>query len=319
MITRAREGIVAAFQKRAPHYRRKRAVAAIFKEAGYEELAQKLYDCQETEVLACCASCGNRWYVIQRCRQRVCPLCSYNEAKKRSQYLMAMTQHMKHPKMLTLTMPRSQDTPRNQIRFLRQCWNQLRRTALFKKVRGGAYQIELKPKPDGFHIHIHILMDAPYMPYQKVFSEWRRITGIEAPQVDIRAADNDSAKAYVCKYTAKSADYTHDKTDIVRWYEATKGQRLFATFGEWYNATLEELLPEGTEPPCAPPCPKCGAVGQMFYARDGPFIYGKDWTTVAAFYRGQLEAVRDISEIRTALEPPQPNQEPTPCENSDAS
>jgi hypothetical protein len=302
MITRAREGLIASLAKRKKHFRRKNAIADIFLAAGYENLSIKLRDCQQTEVLACCTSCGGRWWVIEKCKQRVCPLCSFEESKKRGKYLLAMTAHMTHPKMLTLTLPHSDNPPKEQIKFLRESFAKLRRTKLFANVVGGSYQIEVKPKTSGFHIHIHVLMDSPYMPYQKIFSTWAGITGNDSPQVDIRAADSDAAKVYVCKYTSKTADFTHDTDSIVRWYEATKGQRLFATFGKWYNATLDELMPEGTLPPEHPPCPHCGSQGTMFYARDGPFLFAKDWNSLAQSFQGQDPCSRDIPEVQAILD-----------------
>lgn len=320
IYTKARTGVIAALAKRKKHYRRKNAIADIMQKAGYAELATKLRNCQETESLVCCSECGAHWYVLTRCRQRICPLCAFEEAKRRAKFLKAMTAHMKYPKMLTLTMPRSSDEPQQQIRHLRQCFNKLRRHEVFSQVVGGAYQIEVKPKPDGWHIHLHAIFDGPYMPQQRIFTAWRTITGADVPQVDIRSADNDAAKEYVCKYASKAADYDRHSEDVVRWYQATKGQRLFATFGKWYNATMEELLPAGEFQPEAPPCPNCGRTQTAFFARDGPFLFGQDWTTLQRFYCGEDIDIRPIHEIRDELD--NPASEPAdsaPCTQNDPS
>ena len=196
---------------------------------------------------------------------------------------MAMTAHMTHPKLVTLTIERWDDDPREGIRYLRAQTNRMRRTKLFSCVKGGAYQIELKRKPIGWHIHIHLLLDAPYIPYQKLFSEWKRITGQAYVSTDIRSASTRAAREYVVKYPTKSASFdTHPET-IVDWYEATKGLRLFATFGKWFNATLSSIDPEVPQSDKGIPCPKCGEVKTCFYVRDGPFIFGGDaWRDVEA-------------------------------------
>lgn len=295
---------MAALPKRKKHYLRKRAVANTFREHHFDELSRKLYDCQETETLVCCSNCGSHWYVITKCRQRVCPLCAYEESQRRAAYLVAMTHQMKNVKLLTLTLPRSEIRAQDQIKTLRRYFSLLRRHALFKQVVGGAYQIEVKTKTDGFHIHMHILFDGPYMPRQMLFTAWREITDVEAPQVDIRAANDHGAAQYVCKYAAKSAQFYDDPQDIIRWYLATKGQRLFATFGRWYNAKFREIMPEGTFVPTPQPCPFCKTIGHTFYARDGPYMFGKDWQPMLRGLCGSDPIDIPIQQIRDELDKP---------------
>jgi hypothetical protein len=229
-------------------------------------------------------------------------LCSYEVAKRRGEYLIAMTSKMTHPKLITLTMPLWTQDPQVGIRFLRTAFNKLRKSKLFSVVKGGAYQIELKPKDNGWHIHIHALLDAPYLPYQRLFTVWKTILGTNAPQVDIRSADTRKAREYAAKYAAKSADfYSHPET-VVLWYEATKGQRLFATFGKWYNAKLEELTGEPEQPIPKAKCPNCDAESSVYLARDGPWIYGSaEWMRLTNIVVGEQALTLTIHEIRDAL------------------
>jgi hypothetical protein len=210
---------------------------------------------------------------------------------------------MKHPKMLTLTMPLWTGDPRLGIQELRRCWNKLRKHKLFRDVRGGAYQIEVKPKEVGWHIHIHVLMDSPYMPYQQLFSAWRNILECDAPQVHIVAADNVKQLEYVCKYTSKSADFSSASDTIVRWYYATRGLRLFATFGTWYNATLNDLDPNADERDPVSICPHCGAEATTFCARDGPFIFGgKEWNNISRFFHDMHDVEVEMEEVVEAVD-----------------
>jgi len=304
------QGLLTGIRKRRKHFLRKRRYADAFAEESLHSVANQLYACQETQVLAACTSCGHNWYVINRCRLRVCPLCSYEVAKKRGEFLKYLTKDMHHPKMMTLTMPLWREHPRDGINTLRDAFNKLRRTTLFKNVRGGAYQIELKDKAEGWHIHMHVLLDAPFLPYQRVFSEWRKIIGHHAPQVDVRAASSDKAKEYVCKYAAKSADFDTTPESIVRWYEATKGQRLFATFGEWYNVTIEDLDKETDFSYTVATCPACEKEQTIFLARDGPFVHGgKEWAEIKhAFLRGCPE-MREIEGANAEITDPERPEE----------
>jgi len=304
------KALLIGIRKRRRHFLRKRKYAHAFEEHGFEKIATQLYNCQETKVLACCSHCGGHWYVIHRCRLRVCPLCSYEVAKRRGEFLKYLTKDMQHPKMLTLTMPLWREDPRDGINTLREAFNKLRRTSLFKKVIGGAYQIELKDKQDGWHIHMHVLLDAPFLPYQRVFSEWKKIIGAKAPQIDVRAASSDKAKEYVCKYAAKSADFDTTPEAIVRWYEATKGQRLFATFGKWYNTKIEDLDNEQEISYTVAVCPYCETEQTIFLARDGPFVLGAEaWSDMKnAFLRGLDEHIAIAGVEAEITDPERPDE-----------
>jgi len=206
---------------------------------------------------------------------------------------------MKFPKLITLTMPTWTGEPREGIKYLRTAWNTLRKHKLFKTVRGGAYQIELKPKARGWHIHLHALVDCPFMPHQKLYSTWTAILGIPTSRIDIRAAKTTEQRAYAAKYAAKAADFYSDPDTVVLWYKATKGQRLFATFGHWYNVNLEELPHDGKLEKFVSTCPHCKSTGTVFLARDGPFFYGgKEWTKLSKYFMNDLPTEEVITEIR---------------------
>ena len=289
-------------KRRAKYFRKKRYMATVFREHGLDDVARHLDECQEAEQLVFCSHCGCAWHVPCKCRSRICPLCGYELAKERQKFLMALTANMAHPKLLTLTIERWKEDPHEGIHYLKACFAKLRGGKLFKKCKGGAYQIELKRKDDGWHIHVHALLDAPFLPYQQIFSEWRRITGIDVPQIDIRSAADLKAREYVCKYASKSAGYDTHPDDMVQWYLAAKGERLWGTFGEWYNVKADELDPEGFQPVPPRECPHCKAVGTTCLARAGPWIYGlEDWRVLEKTIAPDGVYVRKIAWIQEAL------------------
>ena len=287
---------------RTKHFRRKRKFAASFAAREILNVSGQLYDCEETKVLACCTNCAKNWYVINRCRLRVCPLCSYRVAKEREVYVHAMCRQMDFPKMITLTMPRWKLVPQDGIKHLRKCFSKLRRTKLFKTVVGGCYQVELVQKEDGWHIHLHALLDAKYIPRQKLWTEWGRIIGEKFPNVKIEAATNDAQKAYMCKYPVKAAEFDLSSDAIVDWYLATKGARLFSTFGKWYNKKIEDLDAEEMAEPFTPVCPHCNEESTTFLARDGPFMYGHDlWRKLESVMTEGKELIIDREDIKLIL------------------
>ena len=258
------------------HLRKKRIFAAAFESHGLTDVAKALRDCTETESLIFCSECGHNWYVPTKCRSRVCPICAWRMTQERAAYMEEMCKNMTHPKMLTLTMPTWTESPRDGIAFLRKSFTALRNRKIWRNVKGGAYQIELKPKDNGWHIHVHVILDSPFLPYQQLFSAWRDILKIPAPQIDIRAVPTRQARAYACKYAAKGADYDGNPDAIVQWYIATQGSRLWATFGAWYRVPKALLFAEEDGDDGPQRCPNCGRSGCIAFARDGPFILGPE-------------------------------------------
>ena len=300
--TKQRDSLILSIKARRKHFVRKNKYARIFRERGYDAVASKLNNCEETELLVCCNSCHAHWYVINHCRSRVCPLCSYKVSKERANYIRTMSKQMKYPKMLTLTMPRWTRSGQEGIKYLRDCFNKFKRQRVFKKVVGGAYQIEVKIKPDGYHIHMHIIYDGPYVPYQHIFTAWSKIIGEDAPQIRVESPKTAKAMEYVAKYAAKSADFDGDPNNIVEWYEATKGQRLFTTFGKWYNVKIEAMLnPDEIFVP-ENKCPFCASMGTAFFARDGPHIFGGDvWRSMKIAFTDNEPELKNILEVREQL------------------
>ena len=292
-------------RRRRKHFLLKNAYSKAFREAGYDKIARQLADCGETELLACCSSCGGHWWVPNHCRLRVCPLCSYRVSRERARFLLAMTAHMQHPKMLTLTQPLWTDDPHVGIKQLRKNFNKLRRHVLFKSVVGGAYLIEVNVKEHGYHIHMHILLDVPFIPYQKIFSAWSQILKFKAPSIDIRSATSQQARTSLAKDASKSACRRTPPEMIVEWYEATKGERLFTTFGKWFNAKIEDLDQELPGLQTAPACPHCGDVKSTFMARDGPYVWGHDdWRDLEKVFTRDLPTQRDFVDVKKALTDP---------------
>jgi len=272
---------------RAKHFARKREVAAAFDAAGYIDVADHLRDCQEVSLQCICRDCGEVIYIPDRCRLRVCPLCSYARARHRGRMILALTHRMQWPKLLTLTQPLWRGLPSDGIDYLREAWNKLRETQLFKMVKGGVYQIELKPSGDHWHIHLHALIDAPFLPYQQIFTAWTSILGVQHAEIDIQAATTDSQKIYAAKYCAKAADYEGTLPRVVAWYAITKGKRLFAGFGTWYNIKPEDVESETDWRPEPFACPKCGALKSCVLGIHVHFSCGP---AVAEYYQAMLAA-----------------------------
>lgn len=260
----------------------KNRYAAVFAAQDDEATATKMQDCTETLSLVICKSCHHRWYVVNHCRLRACPICSFQVSRARAKYLNALCQRIPSVKLLTLTMPAWRFQPRDGIKLLRDSFNKLRRQKLMKSVVGGTYCVEVVPNDDYWHIHLHAILDCKYLPYQKIFTHWRALFDVRHIEVDIRQADSRQARSYIAKEVGKNMAISLDPEKIVDWYHAIKGSRLWTSFGTFRNVALEELDDEKTDPEFVPVCPNCGTHHSMYFARDGPFVWGGEvWQTIA--------------------------------------
>ena len=111
--------------------------------------------------------------------------------------------------------------------------------------------------------------------------------GVRYASIDIRVATSDQAKAYIAKDVTKNMSLYLESSMIVKWYHIIKGVRLFTTFGRFYNKKINELDDEKDEQDFIPTCPNCGAHHSMYFARDGPFIWGAEqWSHVQHMVTG---------------------------------
>ena len=265
----------------------KDSYAEKFRKAGDLVTAGKLDDCSETMSLVICGKCNHKWYVVTHCKLRCCPLCSFQVSRKRAEFLNKKCQKLKSVKLLTLTMPAWHGAPKIGKKYLQDCWTKLRRHKVMRSVKGGAYIIELLPHEDYWHIHLHTLLDCAYIPNQQLFTAWRGILGVRHAEIDIRQADSREARAYIAKEVTKNMAIALDPDMIVKWYEAIRGTRTWESFGSFRNKKMNDLDNEIEEPDFVPTCPNCGAHHSMYFARDGPFIWGgEQWSHVEHMVTG---------------------------------
>jgi hypothetical protein len=178
------------------------------------------------------------------CRDRFCVPC----ARARAFRIRAnLTERLPNKRLsfLTLTLKHSESSLRIQLNRLITSYRRLRNRRLWtSRVRGAAAVVELKlnERTNQWHPHLHIIMDAKYIPHGQLSDLWRDITG-DSFVIDIREAkQTDKAIEYLTKYVTKPTD-----TDVI-WHpnelaeavEALRGRKLLIQSGEWAHWRLTE-------------------------------------------------------------------------------
>ena len=131
---------------------------------GADDLAKPLRECG-AEFALTCVGCGGRHLTRTRCRKRWCPECARIVSAARLAKYEAAIAAMRAPIFVTLTMQhkRATSSPED-VRALRRALGRLRNRAWFKrKVKGGIASVEVTCGDDGWHPHVHMLVECAWL------------------------------------------------------------------------------------------------------------------------------------------------------------
>lgn len=258
-----------------------------------EGWAYKLRCCSVTEMLWFCTHCMAWKYRTQHCKLRICAFCQVGRIIELQERVEFIAQSMDKPKMLTLTMPRCQDLETG-IKTIREAWKKLiNRKEMRNRIKGGCYAIEIKPKKDGWHVHIHAILKTEFIPVKKLWALWAEVLNIKTANADIRQLEGQKALSEAIKYCTKQVDLIKLSQDQLEEYvRCTWGKRLFTTFGEWYNPNWEELINKDGGQELA--CDFCKKTGTMIPIQIAPYLYKDDWPTIRDYELKGLAHVQNI-------------------------
>lgn len=170
-------------------------------------------------------SCGLRW----------CPQCAQARANWLSHQVRAWYTTARKPKLLTLTLRHNTSPLRDQISFLYRCFRRLRLAKFMSsRIRGGIWFLQVKwiRESDGWHPHIHALLDAEFIPHAEIKARWAKLTK-GSDIVDIRPCyDSDSAAHHVARYATRPGTLSSVPPDRrLQLLEAVHGRKIVGTWG----------------------------------------------------------------------------------------
>lgn len=127
------------------------------------ELAAKLQKCGK-KILLRCLDCGHLHQGESRCDNKWCPACVQALAAERSSRIKFAVSKFKWPLFVTLTMGNVDDLEADPVRHLRQSFGRLRARKIWKDtVRGGVATIEVTNIGNGWHPHLHAVIDCRWL------------------------------------------------------------------------------------------------------------------------------------------------------------
>jgi hypothetical protein len=187
---------------------------------------------------------------LNLCRDRLCPTCQRIRGERLKLKLISVVRHADAPKFVTLTLKHRESPLASEIDRLFSAFRKLRKDRVWSgRVRGGVYVLEVKrnPKTARWHPHLHVLVDAKFIPQKQLSEAWMKATG-DSDVVDIRAIHSqEQAAGYISSYATKGDDLTKwTAGNVIEYAEAMHGRRLIHTFGNLHNVACDEESEDAT-------------------------------------------------------------------------
>lgn len=235
----------------------KNSIAAKLRESGRSDLADTLEACHTQRSYCHCGDCGRVTVFLNRCDLRICPECAPSLARERQRAVEWWTKQVSQPKHVVLTLANTPTISKADFAELKAAFSRLRRTRLARNWRGGFYSIELTNEGRGWHLHIHALIDAHFIPADQLARAWAQATRGKGHIVKVKDARDQSYLRELVKYVAKGSDLARwSPSDLRAFVEAIEGVRCFGVFGSCYGrradyaAWLDELISQRGICPC---------------------------------------------------------------------
>ncbi len=221
-----------------------------------------LMELKEHDIISIyCSKCGYPHQVVLYCGDRLCEVCKRrNYARLVNRYLPVLTRIPNNRvSQITLTYKNFKYLNTSQICSIKKDLITLRNSKLFKEsVKGGLAVLEIKHVSDevGWNLHIHMLVDAKYIPHRSLQEEWSKITG-HSFIVHIKSERNTrNAFLHLLKYFLKTPIIKGSDVDDLReqYNNAFFGSRNVISFGSMYHSLSDN------ESKFSLKCPICGNI-----------------------------------------------------------
>lgn len=223
--------------------------AFVFSEdAGLRKRAERIADCCKWPLLIL-RNNGLPAMSLQRCRDRLCPVCSRIKGLQTTARVQEAVKLLPSKRFMTLTIKSTEKTLKQASRDATNGFRELRRSKIWKQhVTAGIWTKEIKPGTEEgtWNVHIHMIVSGKYFPQDQLSKAWLTATG-DSFVVDIRKVnDDEKAASYVTKYISKPGNFNRwSQEEIVQFATAVKGDRMIGTFGKLHCAVkLDEEIPD---------------------------------------------------------------------------
>jgi hypothetical protein len=244
----------------------KNAVAAKLREVGDFEHAESLERCHSEWTVAHCGDCGRVKKFPNRCDCFYCAECQPRLAGERKKAVEWWTKLVCQPKHVVLTVQNTAELTKAHVLEFKRWWAKLRRRVFARNWSGGFYSIELTNEGNGWHLHLHALIDTKWIDGGQLAVEWQKVTNGLGRIVCVKDARAKNYLAEVTKYAVKGVDLAKwTGAEIQTFIAAFDGVRTFGVFGSLYGARTKFAEFIATLRDAKPKC-ECGSCNIQYYS-----------------------------------------------------
>jgi hypothetical protein len=216
------------------------SVAAKLKEAGMRAYAEVLEDCHSRLIYAQCDSCRAVQVFRNRCDRFYCPECQPKLAKRRAASVAWWTVEVGQPKHVVLTVQNVMTLNHGHVDELKKWFTRLRHRKFCRNWRGGFYSVEVTNEGRGWHLHLHVLVDARWIDAGELARQWASVTRNFGKIVKVKDCRKADYLAEVTKYAVKGSELAGwTPGQIADFIRAFDGCRTFGVFGSLYGKRTE--------------------------------------------------------------------------------
>lgn len=250
------------------------------------DLARRLEKCGQ-ELHLVCTCCGEYSQAETRCDLKWCPSCQRALATRTSLRYEGITKSLRWPLFLTLTTKNFDEDEEDGfdfVRHIRRGFAKLRRLRWWRGcVKGGVASIEVTNTGNGWHPHLHALVDCKWLAVREsaprigaskeeweakaernakdIAEQWSLCLGGRPGSAVFRRVwkrDGGDAKPItteVLKYSAKGSDLVKVEGRVAPLIRMLMASRLVTSWGNCYGH------PAAKRPKPVPSMCRCGATG----------------------------------------------------------
>lgn len=216
------------------------SILAKLRGMGKAHLAGKMVECHTIETFKRCTGCRKVSKFFNRCELFFCPICAPRLSRERKQAVEWWTKQIKQPKHLVLTVRNTCDLTTEYVKFLKGQLGKLRRSKVFRAVQGGFYSMEVTNEGRGWHVHFHLLIDAPWLCMPDVSETWGKLVGQDFAICKIKDCRGADYLKEVTKYAVKGSELARwTPQEIACFISTFDGIRFFGVFGSLYGKRTE--------------------------------------------------------------------------------
>lgn len=221
-------------------------------------VSDSLAKCGKEEWYRTCRECRETKTFFYRCSLRFCPRCNWRRQRERANIIQHWAVLVKQPKHVVLTRRNSASIERALFRDTMKSFGKLRRQKEWKSASGGCVSMETTKESKGWHVHLHVLVDARWIAAGILARRWGELVGQDYAIVKVQDVRHQDYLNEVAKYVVKSSEMAAwSNEDIATFINSIRGVRFFAPFGSLYKLQRSIKAQIEAEKPEAQPCP-CG-------------------------------------------------------------